>query len=118
MGGRPNPNTQRSSGTPKNEQGAGGEAVGGINCPASLNASVAGPTTGIVQGSWLDVQLDRSTNPPRAVLVDMVSGQIVGALMGVPNLALLLRCLEQGVAYRAYVAAVAGGRIDITLARQ
>jgi hypothetical protein len=118
MGGRPGPSSPRSSDARQTEQKAGGEASGGLECPTSLNASIAGPSTGIVQGAWLDVQLDSSTNPHRAVLVDIASGQIVGALMGVPNLALLLQCLEQGVAYRAYVAAVAGGRIDITLARQ
>lgn len=118
MGGRPNPTISSSPGTSPDKPDIGGEADGELGCPASMNASIAGPETGIVQGSWLDVQLDRSTSPSRAVLVDVVSGQIVGALMGVPNLALLLRCLDQGVTYRAYVAAVAGGRIDVTLARQ
>lgn len=113
MGGRPNPTISVTS---QDNPDIGGEADGG--CPAFMSASIAGPTTGIVPGSWLDVQLDRSASPYRAVLVDAVSTQIVGALMGLPNLALLLRCLEQGVAYRAYVAAVAGGRIDVTLARQ
>jgi hypothetical protein len=118
MGGRSSPTRQRSSGTPQGKQATDGKAVGGSNCPASMNASIAGPTAAIVQGSWLDVNLDRSTNPHRAVLVDTISGQIVGALMGVPNLALLLKCLEDGVAYRAYVAAVVGGRMDVMLVRQ
>jgi hypothetical protein len=118
MGGRSSPTRQRSSGTPQDKQGNTGGVAGGSNCPASINASIAGPTAGIVRGSWLDVTLDQSVNPHRAVLVDSVSGQIVGALMGVPNLALLLKCLEEGVAYRGYVAAVVGGRMDVMLVRQ
>lgn len=125
MGGRstPPPSRQQTTGKGKNATGSGvggggGGVTGGDQCPISLPASVAGPATGITQGSWLDVHLDNSTDPHRAVLFDPVSGQIVGALAGIPNLALLLRCLADGVVYRAYVAGVEGGRIDVTLSRQ
>lgn len=124
MGGRSTPlsSGQQATGKGKNATGSGsgggGGAASGDQCPISLPASVAGPATGITQGSWLDVHLDNSTDPHRAVLFDPVSNQIVGALAGIPNLALLLRCLADGVIYRAYVAGVEGGRIDVTLSRQ
>ena len=38
--------------------------------------------------------------------------------MGIPDLDVLIRCLEVGVAYRAYVESVAGGRVDVTVIQQ
>jgi hypothetical protein len=51
------------------------------------------------------------------ILVDEVTLATVGSLAGIPNLATLIRCLDQGVAYRAYVDRVDGGRIDVTVVR-
>lgn len=116
MGGRTGQPTQKPSGDAQDAQSR--DARDDDRCPRSLHASVAGPVQGIAQGTWLDVQLDTTSAPARAILVDPVSEQVVGALQGVPNLGLLLRCLEAGVLYRAYVSAVVGGRIDLMLARQ
>lgn len=114
MGGRSGPTPSSSS----SRSGSSGVSGGGNECPVSIRTSIAGPTDEIVEGSWLLVQLDATTDPHRVVLIDEVSAKIVGALAGVPNLPLLIRCLDEGVSYRAYVEAVDGGRVDVTLARQ
>lgn len=87
----------------------------GQDCPARLSTVVAGPAEGITKGTWLDVRVDRSGEQPRVVLVDVVTNATVGSLAGVPNLAILIRCLEDGVPYRAIVDHVDGGRIDVTV---
>lgn len=87
----------------------------GQDCPSRLTTIVAGPAEGITKGDWLDVRLDRSGGQPRVVLVDEISGATVGSLAGVPNLAVLIRCLEDKVPYRALVEHVDGGRIDVTV---
>ena len=97
--------------------GGGGPGDGGPpqdSCPARLAASVAGPAQGIAANSWLDVILQGS----RVAFVDPVSGLTVGALMGVPNLAVLIQCLLDGVVYRAIVTSVSGGRVDVAIIRQ
>lgn len=113
MGGRSGPPPIRPR-SPQPDDGQGG----GDDCPTKVRASITGPSDQIVEGSWLEVHLDRSTEPARVVVFDAVAGEIVGALAGVPNLALLMRCLERGVDYLAYVEGVDGGRIDVILARQ
>lgn len=87
----------------------------GQDCPSRLTTVVAGPVEGIAKGSWLDVRIDRSGGQPRVILIDEVTGVTVGSLAGVPNLAILIRCLEDGVPYRAIVDRVDGGRIDVTV---
>jgi hypothetical protein len=117
MGGRSVPSSSNSS----SNAGSGGHSGGAgdrAECPPSLRASVTGPTDDIVEGSWLLVTLDKSADPIKAVLVDPVSGNIVGSLAGVPKLAILIRCLDEGVDYRAYVDKIDGGRVDVSLARQ
>jgi len=91
---------------------------GGGDCPHKLRAAISGPAAGIGPGSWLEVKLDRTSSPPRIVLLDLASGTIVGSLTGIPDLDVLIRCLENGVDYRAYTDAVVGGRIDVTLVKQ
>ena len=92
-----------------------GGPASGQDCPARLNTVIVGPVAGITKGNWLDVRVDRSGSQSRVVLVDEVTGATVGSLAGVPNLAILIRCLEAGVTYRAIVDDVSGGRIDITV---
>jgi hypothetical protein len=87
----------------------------GQDCPSRLTTIVAGPAEGITKGAWLDVRIDRSGGRTRVVLVDGVTNATVGSLAGVPNLAILIRCLEGGVPYRAIVDHVDGGRIDVTV---
>ncbi len=119
MGGRDSIKLPRSP-TPTKDvapgSGGGGSAPPD-RCPSRLDASVAGPVPGIATGSWLDVVV-RGTGAPRVVLVDSVSGQTVGALSGVPNLAILIECLLNGVVYRAFVTTVSGGRVDIAIVKQ
>lgn len=59
------------------------------------------------------VRIDRSGGQPRVILIDEVTGVTVGSLAGVPNLAILIRCLEDGVPYRAIVDRVDGGRAKL-----
>jgi hypothetical protein len=92
---------------------AGGRS--GQDCPSRLTTVVSGPAAGITKGSWLEVRVDRSAGGPRVILVDEVTGATVGSLAGVPNLAVLIRCLDDGVPYRALVDHVDGGRIDVTV---
>ena len=113
MGGRSGPPPIRPQ-KPQPDNGDGDKD----DCPKKVRASITGPTDQIVEGSWLEVQLDTATDPARVVIFDAATGNIVGALAGIPNLPLLMRCLEQGVEYLAYVEGVDGGRIDIILARQ
>lgn len=87
----------------------------GQDCPSRFTTIVAGPAEGITKGAWLNVRVDRSGGQPRVVLLDEVTGATVGSLAGVPNLAILIRCLEDGVPYRALVDHVEGGRIDVTV---
>jgi len=87
----------------------------GRDCPTRFTTIVTGPAEGITKGAWLDVRIDRSSGQPRVVLIDEVTNATVGSLAGVPNLAILIRCLEDGVTYRAIVDHVDGGRIDITV---
>jgi hypothetical protein len=87
----------------------------GQDCPSRFTTIVSGPADGIIRGAWLEVRVDRSGVQPRVVLVDEITSAIVGSLAGVPNLAILIRCLEEGVPYRAIVDHVDGGRVDITV---
>lgn len=87
----------------------------GRDCPSRLTTIVSGPAEGIAKGSWLDVRVERSGGQPRVILIDEVTGVIVGSLAGVPNLAILIRCLEDGVPYRAIVDRVDGGRVEVTV---
>jgi hypothetical protein len=89
----------------------------GQDCPDRLTTIVAGPAGGITKGAWLSVRIDRSGGQPRVVLIDEVTNITVGSLAGIPNLAILIRCLEDGVPYRAIVDHVDGGRIDVTVLR-
>lgn len=89
----------------------------GQNCPPRISTVVSGPAAGISAGDWLDVRLDRTAGPARVILVDQVTQRPVGSLAGIPDLATLIRCLEDNVGYSAYVDRVDGGRIDITVVR-
>lgn len=89
----------------------------GLECPSRISTVVSGPAGGITAGDWLDVRLDRTAGPARIILVDQVTQTPVGSLAGIPDLATLIRCLENAVAYRAYVDRVDGGRIDVTVIR-
>lgn len=112
MGGSTTTNTGR-----KNARAAqpGG---GRDDCPLKLRAVITSPASGVSPGTWLEVKLDRTSTPPRVVLFDLAGGTIVGSLTGIPDLDVLIRCLENGVDYRAYTDAVAGGRIDVTVVKQ
>lgn len=103
---------------PKKATGAMLGSGSGQDCPARLTTIVSGPAEGITRGAWLRVRADRSDGQPRVVLIDEVTGATVGSLAGVPNLAVLIRCLEDDVPYRAIVDHVDGGRIDVTILRE
>ncbi len=85
-------------------------------CPDRIPANVTGPVRGITVNSWLEVELDGEA--PSVVFVDPVTGEKVGSLAGIRRLADLIRCLERGITYRAYVDAVSGGRVEVTVTRQ
>jgi hypothetical protein len=89
----------------------------GQDCPSRIATAISGPAAGIAKGEWLEVRVDRSGGHPRVVLVHKVTFVTVGSLAGVPDLATLMRCLDQGVPYRAHVDRVDGGRIDVTVIR-
>jgi hypothetical protein len=97
--------------------GAFGGAGSSQDCPQRIATVIAGPIQGIANGTWLGVRLDTGQGQKRVVLIDPNSGNVVGALAGLPNLAMLMRCLEDGVSYRAHVDKVDGGRIDVTVIR-
>jgi len=103
-----------SDGTPTKKGPAAGLGSG-QDCASRLTTVISGPAAGITKGAWLEVRIDKNGGRPRVVLVDEVSLATVGSLAGVPNLAILIRCLEAGVRYRAIVDHVDGGRIDITV---
>jgi hypothetical protein len=102
-----------SDARPKTDSHA--EAGSEPDCPSRLTTVISGPAAGITKGSWLQVRVDRSGGGPRVILVDEVTNTTVGSLAGVPNLAVLIRCLDEGVPYRALVDHVDGGRIDVTV---
>lgn len=85
-------------------------------CPDVVPTTITGPAGGIAPNSWLDVQLQPGA--PGAVFVNPVTGTVVGSLAGVSGLARLIRCMREGVAYRAYVDSVSGGRVEVTITRQ
>jgi hypothetical protein len=89
----------------------------GQDCPSRIATIISGPAAGLTTGEWLDVRVDSTGGRPRVVLVDEVTSETVGSLAGIPDLATLIRCLDQGIPYRAYVDRVDGGRIDITVIR-
>ncbi len=88
---------------------------GQVVCPKRLKAVVMGPAPGIATGARLEVSLDKTTAPPRVILVDPTSSSTVGSIAGIPELDRLLDCLERGVSYRAFVDRVDGGRVDVTI---
>lgn len=95
-----------------------GSAGGQLNCPTSFATSLIGPVAGAMAVSdLLDVVLQASPPPARAVCVHRSNGAIVGSIGGIPGLAVFLQCLEAGVAYEAHVDAIVGGRVDITVQR-
>ena len=96
MGGRTKSDISRKP-TPVSGGSPTGVGSPGDACPDNLLASVAGPVAGISAGSWLEVRLDRTSSPSRAVFFDLVSGLPVGAMVGVPNLARFIQCLVDGV---------------------
>ncbi len=102
----------------KKKRRAAQSGGGGDDCPLKLRAVITGPASGVSPGTWLEVKLDRTSSPPRVVLFDLAGGSIVGSLTGIPDLDVLIRCLENGVDYRAYTDTVAGGRIDVTVVKQ
>ena len=112
MGGSTTTNSARNKGRPAYSSG------GGDDCPLKLRAVITGPASGVSPGTWLEVKLDRTSSPPRVVLFDLAGGSVVGSLTGIPDLDVLIRCLENGVDYRAYTDAVVGGRIDVTVVKQ
>ena len=100
--------------------GGGGSGSGGsqLNCPASFPTSLIGPAPGtMVVNDMLDVNLQALPLPARAVCLSRSSGAVVGAIGGIPGLAVFLECLSSGVAYEAHVDAIVGGRVDITVQR-
>lgn len=101
--------------------GAGGGSGGGgsqLNCPTSFSTSLIGPTTaGIAVGNVLDVVLQSTPSPARAICVHRSTGAVVGSIGGIPGLAVFLQCLEAAVAYEAQVTAIVGGRVDVTVQR-
>ena len=97
------------------KRGPGAESGSGQDCPKRFTTIVTGPAEGVIRGSWLDVRIDRTGGQPRVILVNEVTNDIVGSLAGVPNLAILIRCLDDGVSYRALVDRVDGGRIEVTV---
>lgn len=96
----------------------GGDVGPERECPQRLSTVVSGPGAGIIKGSWLQVSVDRETGAPRVILTDEVTDVTVGSLAGIPNLATLIRCIDEGVVYRALVDDVQGGRIDVTVTRE
>ncbi len=112
MGGSSTTNSIRRKARPTQSGG------GSDDCPVKLRAVITSPASGIGPGTWLEVKLDRTSSPPRVVLFDLAAGTVVGSLTGIPNLDVLIRCLEDGVDYRAYTDAVSGGRIDVTIVKQ
>ncbi len=86
-------------------------------CPRKRKAIVSGPAEGIQAGTWLDVILQPGKDPAPLVLVDADTGDEMGALVGIPDLARLRECVANGVRYRAHVEAVSGGRVDVTVIR-
>lgn len=117
-GRRGKPRVSGTAGQPKGMGGGGAGGPGGLECPLKISAVVTGPAPGITAGSWLEVQLDTSTDPPRVTLLDPAAGVTVGSISGIPGLNILIQCLNGGVSYRAYVDKVDGGRVDVTLVRQ
>lgn len=87
-------------------------------CPETIETVLSGPVEDIVPNSWLDVVVNRSPKAARVVVMDPVTQRPVGTLAGIPELAVLIRCIERGVEYRAYVSAVTGGRVDLIVTRQ
>jgi hypothetical protein len=87
-----------------------------LECPVSLAAVLVGPaSSSCAVGDILDVTLITMPAPGRAVCVHRVTGLTVGAIAGIPGLAVFLECLRAGVGYEAHVNAVVGGRVDVTL---
>ncbi len=108
-----------SSGRPSGIGGGGGGGGRPLDpCPLRLRTTVLGPAAGLVAGTWLELMLDRSAGQPKIVLVELVSNAAVGALGAVPDLDILINCIDTGVEYRAYVDSVSGGRVEITVVRQ
>lgn len=115
MGGSSPKSSNRGSRKPRTG-GTGPEGRDG--CPKKFKTVISGPARGLEPGAWLDVILDRTSTPSRVVLIDLAGGAIVGSLTGIPDLDMLIQCLEAGVGYRAYVESVAGGRVDVTVIQQ
>lgn len=88
------------------------------DCPARLSTILTGSDTSDVKvGDALDIVLNKK--PPHVVTaVSSRTGKIIGTLAGTPQLARLIRCLQEGVIYIGRVDKVDGGAIYVTITRQ
>lgn len=98
---------------------AGGGAGGGVDpCPPYVTAILVGPSGGgVTAGDAVEAVLIASGGVRAAAVRLSASGRTIGTLAGIPNLAQLIACLADGVTYIGTVTGVAGGAINVRLAR-
>ena len=84
------------------------------DCPARLLAILPDPG-GLSPGETLEIVLEGAQHSSVALLT--ISGVRLGTLAGLPELQNLIRCLRDGVPYRAVAERVAAGAVHCLLAR-
>ncbi len=116
MGGS---SSKTSTGGGRKPRPGGAGVDGRDNCPTKFKAIISAPARGLSPR-----RVARSIPRPHDNPLSRIAGRpdgcgtTVGSLTGIPDLDVLIRCLEAGVTYRAYVESVAGGRVDVTVIRQ
>ena len=102
------------------ESGAGGgDGVGADDgCPPMLRARL--PLPNLLQihvGEALSARLG-GTSPETVVVYISATGNPIGTLAGIPELAQLIRCLARGVQYLGSLDRVANGAVEAVLWRK
>lgn len=94
--------------------GVGGGGVDDDSCPRQFQTVLGSPVPEYVDelsaGELLDVI---AIEAPRAVVVTLLTGEIVGAITR--DIARLRRCIADGVQYEAVVMEIAGGSVTVDI---
>lgn len=95
--------------------GGGAEGGGSDDCPLIIPAILTSPAR-IVLAAGDPVEAVLIVGTPSVVAVKLsATGDTIGTLAGVPNLAQLALCLAKGVPYSGTIDNVSGGAIHVRL---
>ena len=98
----------------------GSNGSGSDPCDLRFQTDLFGPVASVVQGlsvgDRLAVQLIAQGQSKSVAALTQSTGDVAGTIIGVQQLGVLVNCLAQH-AYEAEVAAIAGSKVTVTVAR-